>query len=172
MESRRRAQAADCEPSEDQACISQASYCRGYSGEDPPLPIPNREVKLTIADGTDPPVGRVGSRGSSKPRASCDARGFFLLPVAAAVRAPPPLWPASPSMPAWLPSCCGGRVATKSPGKRAFPPFYRGGRPPSSHHSRRSSLLFEHSFLCHFERSREIFSVIPRLVRGICFPRG
>ena len=37
-------------------------YCRGYSGEDPPLPIPNREVKLTIADGTDPPVGRVGSR--------------------------------------------------------------------------------------------------------------
>ena len=77
MESRRRAQAADCEPSEDQACISQASYCRGYSGEDPPLPIPNREVKLTIADGTDPPVGRVGSRGSSKPRASRDARGFF-----------------------------------------------------------------------------------------------
>ena len=83
---------------------------------------------------------------------------------------PPPLWPASPSMPAWLPSCCGGRVATKSPGKRGFPPFYRGGRPPSSHPSRRSSLLFEHSFLCHFERSREIFSVIPRLVRGICLP--
>ena len=70
-------QRKDCEPSEYQACISQAIYCRGYSGEDPPLPIPNREVKLTIADGTDPPVGRVGSRGSSKPRASRDARGFF-----------------------------------------------------------------------------------------------
>ena len=37
-------------------------YCGGYSGEDPPLPIPNREVKLTIADGTALPGGRVGSR--------------------------------------------------------------------------------------------------------------
>ena len=37
------------------------TYCGGYSGEDPPLPIPNREVKLTIADGTAPPGGRVGS---------------------------------------------------------------------------------------------------------------
>ena len=36
-------------------------YCGGYSGEDPPLPIPNREVKLAIADGTAPPGGRVGS---------------------------------------------------------------------------------------------------------------
>ena len=36
-------------------------YCGGYSGEDPPLPIPNGEVKLTIADGTAPPGGRVGS---------------------------------------------------------------------------------------------------------------
>ena len=42
--------------------FSQVIYCGGYSGEDPPLPIPNREVKLTHADGTDPPVGRVGSR--------------------------------------------------------------------------------------------------------------
>ena len=153
-------QKKDCEPSEDQACISQASYCRGYSGEDPPLPIPNREVKLTIADGTDPPVGRVGSRGSSKPRASRDARGFFC----SGNQRSPPLRSATPSVPAWLPSCFWGRVATKSPGKRAFPPFYRGGRPPSSHPSRRSSLLFEHSFLCHFERSREIFSVMPDLI--------
>ena len=37
------------------------TYCGGDSGEDPPLPIPNREVKLTIADGTAPPGGRVGS---------------------------------------------------------------------------------------------------------------
>ena len=41
--------------------FSQDTYCGGYSGEDPPLPIPNREVKLAIADGTAPPGGRVGS---------------------------------------------------------------------------------------------------------------
>ena len=34
----------------------------GYSGEVPPLPIPNREVKLTNADGTAYLSGRVGSR--------------------------------------------------------------------------------------------------------------
>ena len=33
-----------------------------YCGEVPPLPIPNREVKLTCADGTAMPCGRVGSR--------------------------------------------------------------------------------------------------------------
>ena len=43
--------------------VLSSNICRGYSGEEPPLPIPNREVKLTIADGTDPPVGRVGSCG-------------------------------------------------------------------------------------------------------------
>ena len=41
--------------------LSQVTYCGGYSGEGPPLPIPNREVKLTSADGTAPPGGRVGS---------------------------------------------------------------------------------------------------------------
>ena len=41
--------------------LFSGTYCGGYSGEDPPLPIPNREVKLTIADGTAPPGGRVGS---------------------------------------------------------------------------------------------------------------
>ena len=34
----------------------------GYSSEVPPLPIPNREVKLTNADGTAYLSGRVGSR--------------------------------------------------------------------------------------------------------------
>ena len=34
----------------------------GYSSEVPPLPIPNREVKLTYADGTAYLGGRVGSR--------------------------------------------------------------------------------------------------------------
>ena len=43
--------------------FSQVIYCRGYSGEEPPLPIPNREVKLTRADGPDLPVGRVSRRG-------------------------------------------------------------------------------------------------------------
>ena len=50
--------------------ISQVIYCGGYSGEDPPLPIPNREVKLTSADGTAPPGGRVGSCRSSVPRST------------------------------------------------------------------------------------------------------
>ena len=44
------------------SCLFSETYCGGYSGEDPPLPIPNREVKLTIADGTAIPGGRVGSR--------------------------------------------------------------------------------------------------------------
>ena len=34
----------------------------GYSAEVPPLPIPNRVVKLSIADGTALRCGRVGSR--------------------------------------------------------------------------------------------------------------
>ena len=34
----------------------------GYCGEVPPLPIPNREVKLTCADGTAMQCGREGSR--------------------------------------------------------------------------------------------------------------
>ena len=44
------------------SCLFSETYCGGYCGEDPPLPIPNREVKLTIADGTAIPGGRVGSR--------------------------------------------------------------------------------------------------------------
>ena len=52
--------------------LSQVIYCGGYSGEDPPLPIPNREVKLTSADGTAPPGGRVGScRFSECPTDEC-----------------------------------------------------------------------------------------------------
>ena len=47
--------------------------------EDPPLPIPNREVKLTIADGTDPPVGRVGSCRSSGPLRVLRLPGVFFL---------------------------------------------------------------------------------------------
>ena len=38
----------------------------GNSDGDPPLPIPNREVKPVSADGTAIPSGRVGSRQLSE----------------------------------------------------------------------------------------------------------
>ena len=45
---------------------------------DPPLPIPNREVKHTNADGTAPPGGRVGScRFSEVPIEVTFSRDFF-----------------------------------------------------------------------------------------------
>ena len=59
--------------------LSQVIYCGGYSGEEPPLPIPNREVKLTIADGTAPPGGRVGSCRSSDSPTRFSGRGIFIL---------------------------------------------------------------------------------------------
>ena len=62
-----------------QGLFSQVTYCGGYSGEVPPLPIPNREVKLTHADGTDPPVGRVGSRRSSEALSSARLAGLLFL---------------------------------------------------------------------------------------------
>ena len=64
-----------------QGCFLSAIYCGGYSGEDPPLPIPNREVKLTIADGTAPPGGRVGSCRSSGLRSTHVDRSLFLCPI-------------------------------------------------------------------------------------------
>ena len=42
--------------------LEQIVLLGGYSSEVPPLPIPNREVKLTNADGTAYLGGRVGSR--------------------------------------------------------------------------------------------------------------
>ena len=58
--------------------------CGGYSGEDPPLPIPNREVKLTIADGTAIPGGRVGSRHLLIRKPSrLSLGGFFVCLLAA-----------------------------------------------------------------------------------------
>ena len=84
--------------------FSQVTYCGGYSGEDPPLPIPNREVKLTSADGTAPPGGRVGScRFSEVPIEVTFSRGFFFVPVGEPVRKVPlrlvlplPEWPRRP----------------------------------------------------------------------------
>ena len=59
----------------------------GYCGEVPPLPIPNREVKLTCADGTAMQCGRVGSRlllsGASITKvveAFLFSRGFVFFP--------------------------------------------------------------------------------------------
>ena len=61
--------------------LSQVIYCGGYSGEEPPLPIPNREVKLTIADGTATPGGRVGSCRSSTSRLEKSSRDVLYLYV-------------------------------------------------------------------------------------------
>ena len=44
----------------------QAINNGGNSDGDPPLPIPNREVKPVSADGTAIPSGRVGSRQPSE----------------------------------------------------------------------------------------------------------
>ena len=57
--------------------LSQVIYCGGYSGVEPPLPIPNREVKRTSADGTAPPGGRVGRCRFSKPRTTMSFGAFF-----------------------------------------------------------------------------------------------
>ena len=48
----------------------------GYCGEVPPLPIPNREVKLTCADGTAMQCGRVGGRPLSNTGALEDSNVF------------------------------------------------------------------------------------------------
>ena len=67
---------------QDLEIFSLKRYNGGYSGEVPPLPIPNREVKLTIADGTDPPVGRVGScRFFGSPDVEIRPGIFFCAPV-------------------------------------------------------------------------------------------
>ena len=43
-------------------CPFRKDISGGYCGGVPPLPIPNREVKPTYADGTAMQCGRVGSR--------------------------------------------------------------------------------------------------------------
>ena len=46
---------------------------------DPPLPIPNREVKPVSADGTAKIRGRVGHRHFFRERALADAKALFLF---------------------------------------------------------------------------------------------
>ena len=60
--------------------LSQEIYCGGYISVDPPLPIPNREVKHTGADGSAIPSVRVGSCRFSRPSSRQDPRvSLFLL---------------------------------------------------------------------------------------------
>ena len=49
----------------------------GYCGGVPPLPIPNREVKPTYADGTAMQCGRVGSRLLFKSKQSPEDSNIF-----------------------------------------------------------------------------------------------
>ena len=51
----------------------------GYCGGVPPLPIPNREVKPTCADGTAMQCGRVGSRLLSSEASITKVVGAFLF---------------------------------------------------------------------------------------------
>ena len=61
--------------------FSQVIYSGGYSDGEPPLPIPNREAKPVIADGTARSGGRVGSRRawkeSSDERSSGDSFSYL-----------------------------------------------------------------------------------------------
>ena len=60
--------------------LSQEIYCGGYISVDPPLPIPNREVKHTGDDGSAIPSVRVGSCRFSRPSSRQDPGvSFFLL---------------------------------------------------------------------------------------------
>ena len=55
-------------------------YNGGNNDGDPPLSIPNREVKPICADGTAIPSGRVGSRQSIEgPQDSNALRTFFCI---------------------------------------------------------------------------------------------
>ena len=50
----------------------------GNSDGDPPLPIPNREVKPVSADGTAIPSGRVGSRQLTESIQDSECSLFFV----------------------------------------------------------------------------------------------
>ena len=63
------------------ACVenSHPILLGGYCGGVPPLPIPNREVKPTYADGTAMQCGRVGSRLLLEASITKVVGAFFLL---------------------------------------------------------------------------------------------
>ena len=60
----------------------RARYYGGNSSGDPPLPIPNREVKPARAYDTAIPSGKVGSRQFLRPSGSSDSDGLFFCPLA------------------------------------------------------------------------------------------
>ena len=75
-------------------CQLKKDTSGGYCGGVPPLPIPNREVKPTCADGTAMQCGRVGSRllSAGAPRIQCPRDSFFVLvlfPSFLSVKSPP-----------------------------------------------------------------------------------
>ena len=57
---------------------SLSRYLGGYSSGVPPLPIPNREVKPTRADGTALHRGRVGRRRFSREFIRKNRLSFFM----------------------------------------------------------------------------------------------
>ena len=58
--------------------LSLTKYNGGNNDGDPPLSIPNREVKPISADGTAKPSGRVGSAdGTAKPSGRVGSRQFI-----------------------------------------------------------------------------------------------
>jgi hypothetical protein len=74
-------------------------FCRGCS----PLPIPNREVKPLMADGTAPQCGRVGSCHILLKASSIDEAFFILCPSPSHHRYPPnPRIPAVSLFPAHM----------------------------------------------------------------------
>ena len=131
-----------------QGLFSQVTYCGGYSGEVPPLPIPNREVKLTHADGTDPPVGRVGSRRSSEALSSARLAGLLCLSccTAAALQHFP-----SSVLPAPLRRFGRGPRSQKKFARDPLPPLY-------------SAALVSVSFFPAPKRRSRIFPSVPSLL--------
>ena len=94
--------------------FSQVIYSGGYSDGEPPLPIPNREAKPVIADGTARPGGRVGSRRalkeSSDERSSGDS--FSCLQVSCEnIRCPPHMSTQVSLRPVPVAGLCGPGVA-------------------------------------------------------------
>ena len=79
-----------CEKCVTHTAVKCRSHSGGYCGGVPPLPIPNREVKPTYADGTAMQCGRVGSRllfTRSLESRSFQGSSFFAALVIVAIEA-------------------------------------------------------------------------------------
>ena len=107
--------------------VSQEKYCGGFSSVDPPLSIPNREVKRTYADGTDRPVGRVGSRRSSKAR-SRKRPGLFVSFGNRRTAAIPSRSPPNPLSGGLVAASCSEQLH-QQPKNGAYRQLFRGAAP-------------------------------------------